>query len=66
MKTFILLITATALYCQETRREIVNAAPTPAEDAKANSDVTCITPASTSPKYPRSCIPTILWHRRLG
>jgi uncharacterized protein len=36
----ILILTALAgaLYSQETRREITNAAPTPAEDAKANSD----------------------------
>lgn len=39
MKTSILLLgLAWALAAQETRREIVNAAPTPAEDAKANSD----------------------------
>ena len=33
----VLVIAAAALAAQETRREIVNAAPTPAEDAKANS-----------------------------
>ena len=39
MKNYILiLITASALFAQQTRREIVNAAPTAAEDAKANSD----------------------------
>lgn len=31
-------MTALAAYSQQTRKEIVNAAPTPAEDAKANSD----------------------------
>jgi hypothetical protein len=35
--TLILIIAATAA-AQETRREIVNSAPTPAEDAKSNSD----------------------------
>jgi predicted DNA-binding protein with PD1-like motif len=34
----ILLALTSALYSQETRREITNAAPTPAEDAKGNSD----------------------------
>lgn len=34
----ILLAFAAATAAQETRREIVNAAPTPAEDAKPNSD----------------------------
>lgn len=39
MKTTIAFIALTGiLTAQETRREIVNAAPTPAEDAKANSD----------------------------
>src|SRR5712664_2514793 len=39
MKTTIALIALTGiLAAQETRREIVNAAPTPAEDAKANSN----------------------------
>lgn len=36
--TLLLLAIATSLGAQETRKEIVNAAPTPAEDAKANSD----------------------------
>ena len=36
--TFFLLALAAAAYAQQTRREIVNAAPTPAEDAKPNSD----------------------------
>ena len=35
--TLVLIIAATAA-AQETRREIVNSAPTPAEDAKPNSD----------------------------
>ena len=39
MKIFTLaLIIAAVAAAQETRREIVNSAPTPAEDAKANSD----------------------------
>ena len=39
MKTGVLIFAlAAALAAQETRREIVNAAPTPAGDAKANSD----------------------------
>src|SRR6476619_4188456 len=39
MKQLILLIAAAAILVgQETRREIVNAAPTPAEDARPNSD----------------------------
>ena len=39
MKTlWLLLAAAGALAAQETRHEIVNAAPTPAEDAKPNSD----------------------------
>jgi predicted DNA-binding protein with PD1-like motif len=39
MKTTIALIALSGiLAAQETRRELVNAAPTPAEDAKANSD----------------------------
>jgi predicted DNA-binding protein with PD1-like motif len=39
MKTTIALIALSGiLAAQETRREVVNAAPTPAEDAKANSD----------------------------
>lgn len=39
MKTFLLFLTiAAALTAQETRKEIVNAAPTPAEDAKGLSD----------------------------
>ncbi len=39
MKTAITLFALVgALFAQETRHEIVNAAPTPAEDAKANSD----------------------------
>ncbi len=39
MKTTITLLALTGiLAAQETRREIVNAAPSPAEDAKANSD----------------------------
>jgi predicted DNA-binding protein with PD1-like motif len=39
MKQLIFLIAATAMSVgQETRREIVNAAPTPAEDARPNSD----------------------------
>jgi predicted DNA-binding protein with PD1-like motif len=38
MKAVILLLAAATLHAQETRREIVNAAPTPAEDAKKNSD----------------------------
>jgi predicted DNA-binding protein with PD1-like motif len=39
MRTIILAgVFAAALPAQETRKEIVNAAPTPAEDAKANSD----------------------------
>jgi uncharacterized protein len=39
MKPIILIVAiASALAAQETRREIVNAAPTPAADAKANSD----------------------------
>jgi len=39
MKKFILLIVfAAALAAQESRREIVNASPTPGADAKANSD----------------------------
>jgi predicted DNA-binding protein with PD1-like motif len=39
MKTTIALIALSGiLAAQETRREIVNAAPTPAEDAKGNSD----------------------------
>jgi predicted DNA-binding protein with PD1-like motif len=36
--TLILLAIATSLAAQETRKEIINAAPTPAEDAKGNSD----------------------------
>jgi predicted DNA-binding protein with PD1-like motif len=36
--TIILLAIATSLAAQETRKEIINAAPTPAEDAKGNSD----------------------------
>src|SRR2546423_14548759 len=39
MKYFILLFaTAGLLLAEETRREIVNASPTPADDAKPNSD----------------------------
>lgn len=39
MKNWILIVAAAGVACaQETRREIVNAAPTPAEDAKPNSD----------------------------
>jgi predicted DNA-binding protein with PD1-like motif len=39
MKQWILILALAGVVCaQETRREIVNAAPTPAEDAKANSD----------------------------
>ncbi len=39
MKEMVLiLIAAASLSAQQTRREIVNAAPTPAEDAKSNSD----------------------------
>jgi len=39
MKTTIAFVALTGiLAAQETRREIVNAAPTPADDAKANSD----------------------------
>ena len=38
MKLFPILASCVLLAAQETRREIVNAAPTPAEDAKANSD----------------------------
>ena len=39
MKTLVLiLVMAAGLPAQETRREIINAAATPAEDAKANSD----------------------------
>src|SRR3982751_2554332 len=39
MKTFtLLLIIAGLVAAQETRKEIVNAAPTPAEDAKGLSD----------------------------
>ncbi len=39
MKTILAFLALTGiLAAQETRREIVNAAPTPAEDAKANSD----------------------------
>jgi len=36
--TLILLAIATSLAAQETRKEIINAAPTPADDAKGNSD----------------------------
>jgi predicted DNA-binding protein with PD1-like motif len=36
--TLILLAIGTSLAAQETRKEIINAAPTPAEDAKGNSD----------------------------
>ena len=36
--TIVFIVLAGALPAQETRREIVNAAPNPAEDAKANSD----------------------------
>ncbi len=32
------MLLAAAMHAQQTRREIVNAAPTPAEDAKPNSD----------------------------
>lgn len=39
MRTILLLLTiAAGLAAQETRKEIVNAAPTPADDAKGNSD----------------------------
>src|SRR2546427_6941090 len=38
MTTIVLIALTGILPAQETRREIVNAAPTPAEDAKANSD----------------------------
>jgi predicted DNA-binding protein with PD1-like motif len=40
MKPALLLLTlaAGALFAQETRREIVNASPNPADDAKANSE----------------------------
>jgi predicted DNA-binding protein with PD1-like motif len=39
MKNWILILAVAGGACaQETRREIVNAAPTPAEDAKPNSD----------------------------
>ena len=39
MKNCILFLLATSLlFGQQTRREIVNAAPTPAEDAKANNE----------------------------
>ena len=37
-KLIIIIVLAGALSAQETRREIVNAAPTPALDAKPNSD----------------------------
>lgn len=38
MKTaFVLLLAASALLCQETRREITNPSPNPADDAKPNS-----------------------------
>jgi predicted DNA-binding protein with PD1-like motif len=37
-KPILILALAAALFAQETRREIVNSAPTPAEDAKSNSD----------------------------
>ena len=37
-QTIILMLLAAAMHAQQTRREIVNAAPTPAEDAKPNSD----------------------------
>ena len=36
--TIILISLAAAAFAQQTRREIVNAAPTPADDAKPNSD----------------------------
>ena len=36
--TIVLLALATTASAQQTRREIVNAAPTPAEDAKPNSE----------------------------
>lgn len=39
MKNWMLILAVAGVACaQETRREIVNAAPTPAEDAKPNSD----------------------------
>ena len=39
MKTLIpLLVLATSVAAQQTRHEVVNAAPTPEQDAKANSD----------------------------
>lgn len=39
MKQWILIFAMAIVLCaQQTRREIVNAAPTPAEDAKSNSD----------------------------
>jgi predicted DNA-binding protein with PD1-like motif len=39
MNKYILIpFTATLVFAQQTRREIVNAAPTPADDAKANSE----------------------------
>jgi uncharacterized protein len=39
MKNWIVILAVAGVVCaQQTRREIVNAAPTPAEDAKANSD----------------------------
>src|SRR5436190_9963870 len=37
-KLILLLVVSGILLAQETRREIVNAAPTPADDAKVNSD----------------------------
>jgi hypothetical protein len=35
--TFVLLLAASALLCQETRREITNPSPNPADDAKPNN-----------------------------
>jgi hypothetical protein len=35
--TFVLLLATSALLCQETRREITNPSPNPADDAKPNS-----------------------------
>jgi predicted DNA-binding protein with PD1-like motif len=37
MRVFVLLLAASMLMCQETRREITNASPNPADDAKPNS-----------------------------